>query len=110
MFKRSQRFSFRKGPPKQKRINPLFVLRFQKSEDEPKYAIVTGKIVSKKAVLRNRVKRMFMQTLQELLASTPNSYDLVFFLRRPSHEYQKSAIIGEIESIIAEINRSNSAI
>lgn len=110
MFKRSQRFSFRKGSPKQKRINPLFVLRFQKAEDTPKYAVVTGKIVSKKAVLRNRVKRLFVQTLQEVLVKTPNSYDLVFFLRRPSHEYQKSSIIGEVESIIAEINQSNSAI
>ena len=110
MFKRSQRFSFRKGSPKQKRINPLFVLRFQKTEDTPKYAVVTGKIVSKKAVLRNRVKRLFVQTLQEVLVKTSNSYDLVFFLRRPSHEYQKSSIIGEVESIIAEINQSNSTI
>ena len=114
MFKRSQRFSFRKGSPKQKRINPLFVLRFQKADPTaasgPRYAVVTGKIVSKKAVLRNRVKRLFVQTLQEVLVKTPNSYDLVFFLRRPSHEYQKSSIIGEVESIIAEINQSNSAI
>ncbi|MFI5265130.1 MAG: ribonuclease P protein component [Candidatus Levyibacteriota bacterium] len=105
MFKRSQRFSFRRGTPKLKRITPLFILRFQKSEETPKYAVVTGKIVSKKAVLRNRVKRIFLQSLKEVIAETPNSYDLVFFLRRPSHEYQKSSIIGEIKDVIAGINR-----
>ena len=95
MFKRSQRFSFRRGAPRAKKILPLFIVRFQKSEGESRYAVVTGKVVSKKAVLRNRTKRVFIQTLKEILENTPNSYDLVFFLRLPAQEYQKSSIIGE---------------
>lgn len=107
MFKRSQRFSFRRGSPKAKRITPLFILRFQKAIQAPKYAVVAGKIVSKKAVLRNRAKRVFIQALKEVLLKNPNFYDLVFFLRLPFHEYKKSAIIGEIESVITNINNTN---
>lgn len=107
MFKRQQRFSFKHGAPKQKLITPLFIVRFQKATDAPKYGVVTGKIVSKKAVLRNRVKRAFIQAIKEILLKNPNSYDLVFFLRLPSHEYKKSAIIGEIENMIQSINSQN---
>lgn len=84
-------------------VTPLFILRFQKS-DNPKYAVVAGKIVSKKAVLRNRVKRIFLVSLSEILKTNTNTNDLVFFLRRPFVEYQKSAIIGELENVIRRIN------
>lgn len=103
MFKKSHRFSFRKGAPRQKLVTHLFILRFQKSEI-PTYAVVAGKVVSKKAVLRNTAKRTFIASLKETLEKTPNSYDLVFFLRRPFVEYQKSVIMGELENSIKRIN------
>lgn len=106
MFKRTQRFSFRRGAPKAKRIHPLFIVRFQKATDTPHYGVVTGKNVSKKAVLRNRTKRVFLDALKEVVLKTPNTFDLVFFLRMPAHEYTKSAIIGEIENTIISINKN----
>jgi ribonuclease P protein component len=99
MLNRSQRFSFRTGAPKLKIITPLFMVRYQLSETEPKYAVVVPKKVSKKAVQRNRVKRIFIQTLQEFLANNKNGYDLVFFLRLPYTEYKKSVIMQSLRDL-----------
>jgi ribonuclease P protein component len=106
MFKKSSRFSFRHGAPKQKLITPYFVLRYQQSATEPVYGVVCGKVVSKKAVLRNRTKRVFINTLQEFLKTNPSSFDLVFFLRRPFSEYKKSVIIDELQETFAKLNRN----
>ena len=103
MFKRTLRYSFKKGSPKQKLVTPLFILKFQESS-EPKYAVVSGKVVSKKAVERNRAKRVFVSALKEIVEKNPISYDLVFFLRRPYEEFQKSAIISELENLISQLN------
>jgi ribonuclease P protein component len=103
MFKKQDRFSFRSGVPKEKLVTPLFILKFQKSTD-PKYAVVVGKRVSKKAVQRNKAKRLFTQALQEILKEKTNNNDLVFFLRLPYTEYQKSAIISELENLISKLN------
>lgn len=105
MFKRALRFSFSKGSPRQKIVRPLFIVRYQKS-DTPSFAIVAGKVVSKKAVERNRVKRIFLLALQEVLNKQKNSNTLVFFLKRPYDEYLKSGIITELEEILKDINRN----
>lgn len=102
MLKKNLRFSFRKGAPKNKLINPLFVLRYQKSST-PTFGVVVSKIVSKKAVIRNRTKRMFLIVLQDLLIQQGLHYDLVFFLRRPYTEYSKSVIISELQEIAKKL-------
>ncbi len=102
MFKKILRFSFRNGAPKNKLITPLFVLRYQKS-DTPTYGVVAGKIVSKKAVLRNKTKRMFLTILQTVLQEHGLHYDLVFFLRRPYTEYSKSVIITELQEVARKL-------
>lgn len=98
MLKRSQRFSFKTGAPKKKIITSLFVVRYQKSE-EPRFAVVVGKKVSKSAVNRTRVKRVFIQTLQEKIQKSKNGNDLVFFLRLPYTAYQKSAIMQALDDL-----------
>lgn len=103
MFKKTQRFSFKKGVPRKKIITPLFFVRFQVS-NSPTYAVVAGKSVSKKSVQRNRIKRLTREILKEILKSTSNKFDLVIFLRQPFVEYKKSVIIQELQNIIHKIN------
>lgn len=119
MFTRSLRFSFRKDVPKAKRVTPQYIVRFQQSE-HPTFAVVAGKVVSKKSVERNRAKRVFTHALKEALSKQKNEFTLVFFLRAPFHEYKKSGIMetslhessvnsqanltAELESLIREIN------
>lgn len=102
MFKRSQRFSFRIGVPKKKIVTPFFILRFEQA-DSPTYAVVVSKTVSKKAVHRNKIKRLFLQILKEELSKQPNPHTLVFFLRRPYTEYSKSAIILELQNLFQKL-------
>ncbi len=103
MFKKAQRFSFRNGAPKSKLNTPLFFVRFTQSET-PTYGVVVSKSVSKKATQRNKVKRLTLVCLQELLSKTNNSQTIVLFLKRPYTEYQKSGIITELENILERIN------
>lgn len=105
MFKKSQRFSFRRRVPRNKIVSPFFILKYEAS-DEPKYAVVTSKAVSKKAVHRNKTKRMFIFELKNALPST-KTYTLVFFLRRPYTEYSKSAIITELQNVLAKLEVRN---
>jgi ribonuclease P protein component len=104
MFKKSQRFSFKSGAPKQKIITPFFVFRYQKS-DTPTFGVIAGKKVSKKAVLRNKAKRMVREAIINTCKNTHNSYTIVVFLRLPFQEYKKSAIIDEVEHIVARLNK-----
>ena len=103
MFKKTQRFSFGKGVPKNKFVTPLYVLRFQKTET-PTYAVVVSKSVSKKATQRNKIKRLFITELQKILKTTTLSMDMVFFLRRNFQEYTKSGIISELKFTISKIH------
>lgn len=102
MFKREHRFSFKTGTPKKKIVTPMFIVRYQESS-APKLAVVVGKRVSKKAVQRNRVKRIFTESLREELSKGKNNNDLVFFLRLPFSEYQKSAIINELQNLFNKL-------
>lgn len=103
MFKKEKRFSFRKDVPKNKIVTPLFVLRHETSET-PLYAVIASKTVSKKSVHRNKAKRVFIEALREVLSKGDNKHTLVFFLRRPFSEYQKSGIMIELENLITRIN------
>lgn len=103
MFKRNLRFTFKTGIPKAKRVTPLYILRFQESKS-PRFTVVAGKVVSKKAVERNRVKRMFLDALKEVLKKQKNDFTLVFFLRAPYAEYKKSGIITELEFLVPKLN------
>ncbi|HMS22228.1 MAG TPA: ribonuclease P protein component [Candidatus Levybacteria bacterium] len=104
MFKKIQRFSFKSGAPKQKIITPSFVFRYQKSET-PTYAVIAGKKVSKKAVLRNKGKRMVREAIINACKNLQNSYTIVVILRLPFQEYKKSAIIDEVEQVVARLNK-----
>lgn len=106
MFKKSQRFSFRTGVPKNKIVTPLFILKFAKT-NTAQYAVVTSKSVSKKAVHRNKVKRLFTEIIRELFEKNEKTYTLVFFLRSPYTQYTKSAIITELKNLLARIEASS---
>ncbi len=103
MFKKAQRFSFRKGAPKLKFSTPLFFVRYELA-DSPTYGVVVSKSVSKKATQRNTVKRLTLLCLKEVLSKRQNTATCVFFLRRPYTDYQKSGIINELDSILDRIN------
>ncbi len=88
MLTRESRYSFRRGLPKYVIATPLFTLRYSKNTlFRTQCAIVVGKKVDKRAVVRNKLKRRAAHALQEILKKyTVGSYNLVFFLKKQVHE------------------------
>ncbi len=68
MFAQSHRFSFKKGVPRNFYQTRLFVIRYEKNaEGIFKCAVVVGKKVDKRAVIRNKVKRQLVEILREMI-------------------------------------------
>lgn len=83
MFARKNRFSFRKGAPKFVYASPFFILRYQKSDDNIfRCAVVVGKKVDKRAVVRNKVKRAIVEQVQELTKVKQSTFDTALFMRK----------------------------
>jgi ribonuclease P protein component len=82
MFEKEKRFSFKQGLPKKVINTPYFSLRFDhKKSDTGTIAVVVSKKVSKKAVIRNRIKRKFLSVLKETLREKQEFYDIVIYVR-----------------------------
>lgn len=71
MFARVNRFSFKNGVPGKILQSPFFVVRFDNNtSDNFECAVIVGKKVDKRAVVRNRIKRQVVAILQELVPTT----------------------------------------
>lgn len=82
MFEKEKRFSFRQGLPKKVISTPYFTLRFgSKKSETGTNAVVVSKKVSKKAVIRNKIKRKFLSVLKENLGEKQELYDIVIYVR-----------------------------
>ncbi len=104
MLKKEQRFSFKDELPKKIISSPLFVLRYQKKNiSKFKCAVVVSKRVDKKAVVRNRLKRVFFSILENIEKERAMPFNMVFFLKKQvlskDHEYIKR----EIEKILIKL-------
>ena len=64
-----------------------------------RFAVVVGTKVSKKAVVRNRLKRQIRAVIQEYLPRTNPGYDVLFFLK-------KEAIGKDFEEISKQVVQS----
>lgn len=103
MLGRSHRFSFKRGAPKRIYQTPLFVIRYEQNDDKLHCAVVVGKKVDKRAVVRNRIKRQFNETLRELL-SLELKYDLVFFVKKQILESEAENTKNMLTKALKEIN------
>ncbi len=103
MFKKDQRYSFRKGIPSKSLNAELFNLRYQ-NNDKGKYvcAFVVGVKVDKRSAVRHKIKRKFANALREILKDKKISYDLVFFVKKASLEKEYSEIKQEILNILTK--------
>ena len=82
MFQRRNRFSFKKGVPRKIFQIPLFVLRYEYNNENVFHcAVVVGKKVDKKAVVRNKLKRQLVLSIKNILSSN-NNISLVVYARK----------------------------
>lgn len=105
MFKKILRYSFKKGLPKEIFTSPSFVLRYQKKDLNSRVGVVTSKKVDKRAVVRNSIKRRFLNILKEVFLEKKSSYDLVFFLRKVSLSKSKEDLSQEIKTALSKLKK-----
>lgn len=103
MFSKDKRFSYKAGAPSNYINSHCFSLRYKKNNEGLHCAVVVGKKVDKKAVVRHTLKRRFLHALKELLHDKEVSYDLVFFLNRKSIEKKFEELQDEIKSALQRL-------
>ena len=92
VLKKGKRFSF-----------PLFnlvLLKPQTSNLKPqisRFAFVVSTKISKKAVLRNRTKRLTAESVRLLLPQIKKGYDIIFFAKKPLKEEKLQDILPAVE-------------
>ncbi len=102
MFKKTSRYSFKKGLPGKSLVSPSFVLRYEEnSQQEAKFAVVVSKKVDKRATVRNKIKRKFLNILKESSADQKES--LVFFLKKVSLDKTDEELKKEIKEVLNKI-------
>ncbi|HVZ67104.1 MAG TPA: ribonuclease P protein component [Patescibacteria group bacterium] len=101
MFSKKSRYSFKKGLPRKVISFPSFSLRFEKNDVGFRSAVVVSKKVDGSAVVRNSIKRKFLDLLKENSAQDL-SYSLVFYLKRNALENQN--LNQEIKEALNKLN------
>ncbi len=74
----------------------------RKDKDPSRFGFVVSNKISKKAVERNRIKRILRQSLIPLLKDFKNGYDLVFLTKQAILKSKTSAIAEEVEKMAKE--------
>jgi len=100
MFKKNNRYSFKKGMPAKSLNSQLFNLRFQENNEGLKFAVITGKKIDARATVRNRLKRRFSEAFRKVLNSKIMNYSLVFFLKKELNNKTFTEMQAEIENIL----------
>lgn len=97
MLPKSNRFPFRGNFPKTVLHTPLFTIRYEKTGESLRGAVVVSKKVSKKATERNTLRRIFSESFNQY---TQSPYSVVFFVKKGALESEKEALKKNIDSML----------
>jgi len=103
MFAKKQRYSFKNGIPGKVFSTAYFVIRYEGKDDTLfQCAVVVGKKVDKKAVGRNKIKRIVVQNIKDLV-SKDNKTNLILYARSKINELTKEQIKEELQKAFKTI-------
>ena len=85
---------------------PLFKFSFapRKTEGSSRFGFVISKKIDKRAVVRNRIKRLLREAVRSNLEKIPNGFDIVFVVR-PSivgKSYEEISI--EFDKVLSKVS------
>lgn len=104
MLAKKHRYTFRKGIPGRSYSSSNFRIAYNiRNSEGLNLAVVVSKKVDKRAVERNRIKRMITAIIEQLV-SKQTSADLVFFIRKSILNAEKDQIYNEIQLALKQIN------
>lgn len=101
MFSRKLRLPFTRSLPNSHFYStPDFLCKYALNHlYSNRYAFIVSKKVDKRAVVRNRVKRVFRSVLEEHNQDLPQGYDFIFILKKP-------ALLQKRESFWSAMNKN----
>jgi ribonuclease P protein component len=80
---------------------PYFLLKIAKNNsDEKKFGFIVSKKVDKRAVIRNRAKRVVRSCIEELLSQIHPGYTLLFILKSQSVNAERDDVFKTIQILL----------
>ena len=84
---------------------PLFSVKYSKNElTESRFGFLVRKTVDKRAVARNRIRRVFRSCIEELLLDIVPGYDMLFFLEKGIIDKRQKDLCQELKTILQQKN------
>lgn len=76
-----------------------FSVKFARNgQENSRFAFVVKKSLDKRAVIRNRVRRVFRSCIEELLLQITPGYDMLFFLEKGIIVKKRTELLQELRS------------
>ena len=104
MLSKSSRFTFKSKLPKNTLNSNSFSIRYDTNEEGLKVAVVVSKKVDKRAVVRNRIKRVILETVRKNLGPNSN-LTLIFYARVQAVD--NKALAEEVKSTISQLKQND---
>lgn len=81
----------------------LFSFKYAKNDlSASRFAFVVRKSVDKRAVVRNRIRRVFRSCIEELVERIVPGYDMLFFLEKGIIDVTRDTLLKEVTLILEE--------
>ena len=82
---------------------PLFSLKYARNGlSVSRFAFVVRKTVDKRAVTRNRIRRVFRSCIEELRELIGPGYDMLFFLEKGIIDKRQEDICQEVRTVLQQ--------
>jgi len=85
---------------------PLFKLSLarRKIKAESRFGFVISKKIDKRAVVRNRIKRLLRQAVRERLERIPDGFDIVFVVRPQIVGKNYEEVNSEFDKVLSKVS------
>ena len=84
---------------------PLFAVKIAKNgSTESRFAFLVRKKVDKRAVKRNRIRRVFRSCIEQMLGEIKQGYDMLFFLEKSIIDTDRKQLFEMIKMFLEEKN------
>lgn len=82
---------------------PLFSIKFtSNSLPESRFGFLVRKTVERRAVARNRIRRLFRSCVEEMLTEIKPGYDMLFFLEKGIIDKRQQELVQELKAFLQQ--------
>lgn len=106
MLKRKYRLPVRAKTtrPSSHRSQTFRLMVYKNNLPLSRFGFVISKKIDKRAVVRNRTKRVMRSCIEEMLPKIENGYDMLFILQKNAVSQKREIFFSEIEKLFKELN------